>query len=362
MSDRSVIPISAHPQIGKINEAEYFRLYEESLADPDRFWGEHGKRIDWIKPYTKVMQRLLRGRCVDHAGTRTARSTPRTTASTAICATRGDQTAILWEGDDPGEDRRVTYRELHEAVCRLANVLKARGVKKGDRVTIYLPMIPEAAVAMLACARIGAIHSVVFGGFSPDSLAGRIEDCRSTVLITADEGLRGGRKVPLKRNADTALRHCPEVATVIVVKRTGGDDRLGPRAATSGTTRPAPPPRPTARRRRCRPRTRSSSSTPRARPDKPKGVLHTTGGYLVYTSMTHEYVFDYRDGRGLLVHRRCRLGHRAQLHRLRPARQRRDDPDVRGRAELPGPVALLAGRRQAQGRRSSTPRRPRSAR
>src|SRR5207237_57487 len=128
-----------------------------------------------------------------------------------------------WEGDDPAEDRRVTYRELHESVCRLANALKARGVKKGDRVTIYLPMIPEAAVAMLACARIGAIHSVVFGGFSPDSLAGRIEDCRSTVLITADEGLRGGRKVPLKRNADTALKQCPEVKTVIVVKRTGGD-------------------------------------------------------------------------------------------------------------------------------------------
>src|SRR6202011_3310981 len=135
---------------------------------------------------------------------------------------RAEQTAILWEGDDPREDRRVTYRELHDGVCRLANALKARGVQKGDRVTIYLPMIPEAAVAMLACARIGAIHSVVFGGFSPDSLAGRIEDCRSSVLITADEGLRGGRKVPLKRNADTALRQCADVKTVIVVKRTGG--------------------------------------------------------------------------------------------------------------------------------------------
>ena len=187
MSGRTVIPISAHPQVGKISEAEYFRLYGQSLADPDRFWGEHGKRIDWIKPYTKVRNASFEGD-VHIPGTRTARSTPRTTASTAISPKRGEQTAILWEGDDPGEDRRVTYRELHEAVCRLANALKARGVKKGDRVTIYLPMIPEAAVAMLACARIGAIHSVVFGGFSPDSLAGRIEDCRSTVLITADEG------------------------------------------------------------------------------------------------------------------------------------------------------------------------------
>ncbi len=222
MSNRSVIPISAHPGAGKIGEEEYFRLYRESLADPDRFWGAQGKRIDWIKPYTKVMNASYTGdvsirwyedgtlnasyNCIDRH-----------------LAKRGDQTAILWEGDDPAEDRRVTYRELHEAVCRLANALKARGVKKGDRVTSYMPMIPEAAVAMLACARIGAIHSVVFGGFSPDSLACRIEDCRSTVLITADEGLRGGRKVPLKRNADAAIGIAPvKVETVIVVKRTGG--------------------------------------------------------------------------------------------------------------------------------------------
>src|SRR6266566_4591614 len=224
MSERTLIPISAQPRIGKIDEAEYFRLYERSLPDPDGFWGEQGNRLDWIKPYTKVCNASFTGdvsirwyedgtlnasyNCIDRH-----------------LAKRGDQTAILWEGDDPAEDRRVTYRELHDSVCRLANALKARGVKKGDRVTIYLPMIPEAAVAMLACARIGAIHSVVFGGFSPDSLAGRIEDCRSNVIITADEGLRGGRKVPLKANVDTAIAKVANagfsVDHVIVVKRTG---------------------------------------------------------------------------------------------------------------------------------------------
>jgi len=294
MSERNLIPISAHPKIGKINEADYFRLYERSLADPDGFWGEQGKRIDWIKPYRKIGNSSFTGdvsiRWYEDG----------TLNASANCidrhlAKRADQTAILWEGDDPSEDRRVTYRELHESVCRLANALKARGVKKGDRVTIYLPMIPEAAVAMLACARIGAIHSVVFGGFSPDSLAGRIEDCRSTVLITADEGLRGGRKVPLKRNADTALRQCPEVKTVIVVKRTGGDiDWTAGRDHWYHEVCAAASPE-------CPPEEMSaedplfilytSGST-----GKPKGVLHTTGGYLVYTAMTHEYVFDYRDG------------------------------------------------------------------
>jgi acetyl-CoA synthetase len=294
MSERTLIPISAQPKIGKIGEADYFRLYEKSLADPDGFWGEHGKRLDWIKPYTKVCNASFKGDVSIkwyEDGTLNA---------SANCldrhlAKRGDQTAILWEGDDPAEDRRVTYRELHESVCRLANALKAKGVKKGDRVTIYLPMIPEAAVAMLACARIGAIHSVVFGGFSPDSLAGRIEDCRSTVLITADEGLRGGRKVPLKRNADTALRQCPDVKTVIVVKRTGGDiDWVKGRDHWYDDVCAAVSPD-------CPPEEMSaedplfilytSGST-----GKPKGVLHTTGGYLAFTSMTHEYVFDYRDG------------------------------------------------------------------
>src|SRR5580658_1974037 len=220
MADRSVIPLSALPRMGKLDEAEYFRRYQESIEDPNGFWGREGKRIDWIKPYTKVMNASFDGdvsikwyedgtlnasyNCIDRH-----------------LATRGDQTAILWEGDDPGEDRKVSYRELHEQVCRLANVLKARGVKKGDRVTIYMPMIPEAVFAMLACARIGAIHSVVFGGFSPDSLAGRIADAKSAVVVTADEGLRGGRKVPLKANADVAADRAGHVASMVVVRRTG---------------------------------------------------------------------------------------------------------------------------------------------
>jgi len=294
MSSRTVIPISAHPQIGKIDESTYRRLYQQSLADPDRFWGEHGKRVDWIKPFTKVENASFEGdvriawyedgtlnasyNCID-------RHLPR----------RAEQTAILWEGDDPGDDRRVSYRELHEAVCRLANVLKARGVKKGDRVTIYLPMIPEIAVAMLACARIGAIHSVVFGGFSPDSLAGRIRDCRSTVLITADEGRRGGRSVPLKRNADNALLHCPEVREVIVVRHTGGAvDWVDGRdtwyhEACAAAPGDCPPEEMSAEDPLFILYTSGSTG-------QPKGVLHTTGGYLVYTSMTHQYVFDYRDG------------------------------------------------------------------
>ena len=294
MSGRTVIPISAHPQAGKISEAEYFRLYKQSLLDPDRFWAEHGNRIDWIKPFTKVRNAEFRGdvhiawyedgtlnasyNCID-------RHLPR----------RAEQTAILWEGDDPDESRRVTYRELHEAVCRLANVLKARGVRKGDRVTIYLPMIPEAAIAMLACTRIGAIHSVVFGGFSPDSLVGRIQDCRSTVLITADEGRRGARAIPLKRNADNALRHCPEVRNVIVVRHTGGDiDWVEGRDiwyhdACAAASADCPPEEMSAEDPLFILYTSGSTG-------QPKGVLHTTGGYLVYTAMTHEYIFDYREG------------------------------------------------------------------
>ena len=294
MPGRTVIPISAHPNVGKISEADYFRLYQQSLADPDRFWAEQGRRIDWIKPFTKVRNASFKGavhiawyddgtlnasyNCID-------RHLPR----------RAGQTAILWEGDDPAEDRRLTYAELHEAVCRFANVLKARGIKKGDRVTIYLPMIPEIAVAMLACARIGAIHSVVFGGFSPDSLVGRIRDCRSTMLITADEGRRGGRAIPLKRNADNALRHCPEVRDVIVVRHTGGNvdwvegRDLWYHEACAVASSDCPPEEMSAEDPLFILYTSGSTG-------QPKGVLHTTGGYLAYASMTHEYVFDYRDG------------------------------------------------------------------
>jgi len=295
MADRSVIPLSALPRMGKLDEAGYFRRYQESIEDPNGFWGREGKRIDWVKPYTKVMNASFEGdvsikwyedgtlnasyNCIDRH-----------------LATKGDQVAILWEGDDPAEDRKVTYREMHEQVCRLANVLKSRGVKKGDRVTIYMPMIPEAAFAMLACARIGAIHSVVFGGFSPDSLAGRIEDCRSTVLITADEGLRGSRKVPLKKNADAAIAACPvKVETVVVVRRTGGTIDWVPGRdvwydeACAAASPDCPPAEMAAEDPLFILYTSGSTG-------KPKGVLHTTGGYCVYTSMTHEYVFDYRPG------------------------------------------------------------------
>ncbi|MGH6975938.1 MAG: AMP-binding protein, partial [Stellaceae bacterium] len=199
------------------------------------------------------------------------------------------------EGDDPRDSRRITYRELHREVCKFANVLKTHGVKKGDRVTIYMPMIPEAAFAMLACARIGAVHSVVFGGFSPESLVGRIKDCRSTVIITADEGLRGSRKIPLKTNADEAVKQCPEVDTVLVVRRTGG--KIGWDAKRdrwyheemAKASKDCPPAEMSAEDPLFILYTSGSTG-------KPKGVLHTTGGYLVFVAMTHQYVFDYHDG------------------------------------------------------------------
>ena len=295
MPDNDLFPVPRDVALRAwVNDAKYKAMYEQSLADPDKFWGEQGKRLHWIKPYTKVKNTSFTGEvsikwfedgtlnasynCVDRH-----------------LQLRADQTAILWEGDDPNELKHVSYSELHQNVCRLANVLKAHGVKKGDRVTIYLPMIPETAYAMLACARIGAIHSVIFAGFSPESIAGRIKDCGSTVILTADEGLRGGRKIPLKANVDEALNQCPEVVTCIVVKRTGAavgwdgnrdywwDDEM---AKASSDCPPA----------------ELSAEDPlfilytSGSTGKPKGVLHTTGGYLTFVSMTHQYVFDYHDG------------------------------------------------------------------
>jgi acetyl-CoA synthetase len=295
MSSTTLIPIPEEfATTAWIDAAKYQRMYEESVRDPDRFWGEHGKRLQWIKPYTKVKNTAFAGdvhiRWFEDG----------TLNASANCidrhlATRAGQTAIIWEGDSPSEQKHITYAELHEQVCRLANALKARGVKKGDRVTIYLPMIPEAAYAILACARIGAIHSVVFGGFSPDSLMGRIQDCDSTVLITADEGLRGGRKVPLKVNADVALEKCPSVSTVIVVRRTGGkvawkEGRdLWYHEALAAAERDCPPVEMNAEDPLFILYTSGSTG-------QPKGVLHTTGGYLAFVSMTHQYVFDYHDG------------------------------------------------------------------
>jgi acetyl-CoA synthetase len=277
-----------------IDAAKYERMYDESIRDPVKFWGEHGKRLSWIKPYTRVKDTSYIG----DVGIRWFEDGTLNAAYNCIdrhLPSRAGQTAIIWEGDSPSAQKHITYAELHENVCRLANALKAHGVKKGDRVTIYLPMIPEAAYAILACARIGAIHSVVFGGFSPNGLIGRIEDCDSNVLITADEGLRGGRKVPLKVNADEALKKCPSVKTVIVVRRTGGQVAwkegrdIWYHEALASVPRDCPPEEMSAEDPLFILYTSGSTG-------KPKGVLHTTGGYLIYVAMTHQYIFDYHDG------------------------------------------------------------------
>jgi acetyl-CoA synthetase len=277
-----------------IDEAKYESLYHLSMVDPEGFWGEQGKLVDWIKPFTKVKD-------VDFTGdVRIRWYYDGTLNVSANCidrhlAERGDQTAILWEGDDPKDQKHISYAELHENVCRLANLLKNHGIKKGDRVTIYMPMIPEAAYAMLACTRIGAIHSVVFGGFSPESLVGRIQDCDSNCVITADEGLRGGRKIPLKANVDEALARCPSVKTCIVVRHTGGTIKWVEgrdhwyHEELAKASRDCPPVEMNAEDPLFILYTSGSTG-------KPKGVLHTTGGYLVYVAMTHRYVFDYHDG------------------------------------------------------------------
>ena len=277
-----------------INIQGYQKAYAESLSDPDAFWAEHGKRIDWIQPYTKISDVSY-----DKPDVHIKWYEDGTLNASANCLdrhleTRGDKTAILWEGDDPADAKHITFKELHAQVCRFANALKARGVNKGDRVTIYMPMVPEAAVAMLACARIGAIHSVVFGGFSPDALAGRIKDCGSTVVITADEGIRGGRPIPLKANTDKALAACPDCTTCFVVRRTGAnitwqDGRdVWYHEAVEAADAACPPTEMNAEDPMFILYTSGSTG-------KPKGVLHTTGGYMVYASMTHHYVFDCKD-------------------------------------------------------------------
>ncbi|HJO88521.1 MAG: acetate--CoA ligase [Alphaproteobacteria bacterium] len=295
MSESKTYPVTESLKASAwIDEETYFKEYERSLNDPEDFWAEQGNRLDWIRPFTRVKDVSFSGdvhvkwfndgtinachNCLDRH-----------------LEARGDQTAIIWEGDDPNESKHITYRELHEQVCRFANALKSVGAQKGDRITIYMPMIPEATVAMLACARIGAIHSVVFGGFSPDALAGRIQDCNSNIIVTADEGLRGSRKIPLKTNVDKALENCPTIKTAVVVRRTGATIPMKEgrdiwyheicEAADSA----------------CKPEEMNaedplfilytSGST-----GKPKGVLHTTGGYMVYVSLTHKLVFDYHDG------------------------------------------------------------------
>jgi acetyl-CoA synthetase len=283
-----------------IDDAKYRAMYERSIKDPNGFWGEEAKkRIHWMTPFTKVKNASFGPGDVSIKWFEDGATNVAYNCIDRHLEKRGDQTAIIWEGDDPKDSKHITYQELHDEVCKFANILRNRNVAKGDRVTIYMPMIPEAAYAMLACARIGAIHSVVFGGFSPDSLAGRIEDCKSNVVITADEGFRGGRKVPLKANTDAAIAKVAKegfaVDHVIVVKRTGGAIDMDPvrdvwyHEAADVVTSECP----------CEEMNAedplfilyTSGST-----GKPKGVLHTTAGYQVYVAMTHQYVFDYHDG------------------------------------------------------------------
>ncbi|MFM6832332.1 MAG: acetate--CoA ligase, partial [Novosphingobium sp.] len=282
-------------QRAHVDAAGYAEKYAAALNEPEAFWREESARLDWIKPWSKLSQCSF-----DEADFGIEWFSDGTLNVSANCldrhlAARGDQVAIIWEGDDAAQQRKLTYRELHNEVCSMANALKALGAKRGDRVTIYLPMIPEAAVAMLACTRIGAIHSIVFGGFSPEALAGRIQDCDSNLVITADAGLRGGKLVPLKANVDAALEQCPSVAAVLVVQHVGNDvGVVDGRDHWWHDMRKAVP-------ADCPPEEMgaedplfilyTSGST-----GKPKGVLHTTGGYLTWAAMTHHYVFDYRPG------------------------------------------------------------------
>jgi acetyl-CoA synthetase len=288
-----VIPVTpAFAAKARVTKADYRSAYDKAAADPNAFWAEESKRIAWMTPPTKIKNTSFDGN-VSIKWFEDGVLNASVSCLDRHLAAHGDRTAIIWEGDNPNDSKHVSYKELHEQVCKLANVLRGLGVKKGDVITIYLPMVPEAAVAMLACARVGAIHSVVFGGFSPDSLANRIQDCNSTLVITADQGRRGGRTIALKANVDAALKDCPTVKNVIVVKVTGGEvamqsgrdhDYTALMAKASADCKPEP----------------MSAEDPlfilytSGSTGKPKGVLHTTGGYMVWTSYTHEKVFDYQ--------------------------------------------------------------------
>ena len=299
MTDKHLYPVS--PDVAKralLNREQYDEMYRQSIDDPDTFWGEHGKRIDWIKPYTKVKNTTFDYDDLSIKWFEDGQLNASVNCLDRHLETRGDQTAIIFEGDDPADSRNVTYRELHRETCKFANVLKGMGVKKGDVVTVYMPMIVETAVVMLACARIGAMHSVVFAGFSPEALASRIKNGQSRFVITADEGLRGGRKIQLKKNVDAALKieGAEGVEKVVVVTRTGSDsiawnDKVDVRyedlmKAASEECAPEA-------MNSCDPlfMLYTSGST-----GAPKGVVHATGGYMTYVSMTHQYVFDYHDG------------------------------------------------------------------
>jgi len=301
MSGGKVHPVPAEwKKRAYVDNDKYLAMYKRSVDDPDGFWAGEAKCIDWIKPFTKVKNTSFQAPDVSIKWFEDGSLNVSANCLDRHLATRSDQTAIVWEPDDPANEvRRITYRQLHESVCRFANALKSHGVRKGDRVTIYLPMIPEIAVAMLACARIGAIHSVVFGGFSAEALAGRIEDCRSGFVVTADQGNRGGRQIPLKANTDEAIaiaeREGASVNHVIVVRHTGGDVAMQPgrdvwyHEAVDGASADCPPEEMNAEDPLFILYTSGSTG-------KPKGVLHTTGGYLVYAAVTHRLIFDYHDG------------------------------------------------------------------
>ena len=278
-----------------IDDAKYGDMYARSIKDPNGFWTEQAKRVGWIKPFTKVENTSFEPGKISIKWFEDGVLNVAWNCIDRHLEKRANQTAIIWEGDDPSESKHITYQQLHDEVCKFANILRTRNVKKGDRVTIYLPMIPEAAYAMLACARIGAIHSVVFAGFSPDSLAQRINDCQSKVVITADEGLRGGKKVALKANVDAALAKASGVDWVVVVKRTGAKVDMNPsrdfwyHEAAEMVTTECPVEHMHAEDPLFILYTSGSTG-------QPKGVLHTSAGYLVFTAMTHQYVFDYHDG------------------------------------------------------------------
>ena len=296
MTDNKIFKVNAEwSKNALINAHQYESDYTKSFDNNEEFWKDQGNRIDWITPYTKVKDVSYQQKDFKIKWYYDGELNASTNCIDRHLATKANQTAIIWEGDDPSQSKHITYKELHEEVCKLANGLKSLGAKKGDRITIYMPMIPEATYAMLACARIGAIHSVVFGGFSPDALAGRISDCKSDIVITADEGVRGNKAIPLKANTDAAMNIAGNVRHCVVVKRTGnkidwkeGRDVWYEDLVNQSSSN-------------CVPEVMAaedplfilytSGST-----GKPKGVLHTTGGYMVYASMTHEYVFDYKPG------------------------------------------------------------------
>jgi acetyl-CoA synthetase len=296
MSDNTYEPTAEFAAKAHVDAAKYREMYDASVKDPDAFWAEHGKRLDWIEPFTKVKNTTFEYGNVDIRWFEDGVLNVAENCIDRHLATRGNQTAIIWEPDDAdAEALHITYRELHEKVNRFANVLLSQGVMRGDRVVIYLPMIPEAAYAMLACARIGAVHSVVFAGFSPDALANRINDCSAKLVITADEAPRGGRVTALKSNTDAALLHCSDKVRCLVVKHTGGqttwiDGRDVDVNAMMETVSPDCPARPMGAEDPLFVLYTSGST------GKPKGVVHSSGGYLAYTAMTHQYTFDYHDG------------------------------------------------------------------